>query len=509
MTDLSFVHDLTREQANTFYDEFLSITDWPDLAQLGREDRFFLLTRLLHRQDADRDWLYERCREVERDPDNHIDLWAREHYKSTIITFAGVIQEILKNPEITVSIFSHNQSTASKFLKQIKQEFEDNNDLKRVYPGILWAKPERQAPTWSEYRGIIVKRKSNPKEATVEAHGLVDGMPTGMHYRLRVYDDTVTQDSVTTPEMMQKTTDAWRLSHDLGTEGGRMWHIGTRYHFNDTYKTILDLGDVIPRIYPATDDGTATGNPVLFDRKFIEDKRKKQGPYIFSCQQLQNPVADKAQGFKVDWLRHTFHDGDGTNRYILCDPANEKKKHSDYTVFWVVGAASDRNFYIVDVIRDRLNLTERGNCLFDLHRQYYPLGVGYEKYGKDSDIQHFEYRMEEENYRFDITPLGGNMKKEDRIRRLVPLFENGKIYLPEVLYRTNYEGKNEDLIRVFIENEYKGFPVSTHDDMLDSLSRILDPEMNVQFPIGEATEYKKPDRYNKPPRSQGTWMSAL
>ena len=499
-----------RRAAQAFYDEFI----WPDrqlTAEMGRRDRFFLLTWLLDRKDADQDWIYRRCREVQRAPDDHLDLWAREHYKSTIITFAGIIQEIINDPEITVGIFSHNRPTAKKFMNQIKFELESNNTLKKLYPDVLWKHPSREAPRWSEDRGLIVKRKGNPKEATLEANGLVEGMPTGAHYKLRVYDDVVTEDSVTSPEMMAKTTDAWRLSQSLGTVGGRVWYIGTRYHFNDTYRVMLDNEVVTPRIYPATDDSTPGGNSVLFPQEYIERKRREQGPYIFSCQLLLNPVADEAQGFKREWLDEWDEEPGGTNNYIIVDPASEKKKSSDYSAFFVVGLGADRNYYILDIIRDRLNLKERADALFALHAKWKPIAVGYEKYGKDSDIEHLEDRMKRENYRFHITKLGGSMAKADRIRRLIPICEQNRLFLPEALWYTDYSGRQTDLVKDFIEQEYLGFPVATHDDMMDCLSRILDPGFPTNWPSGlELIEGTGRDRYSTSRQrrhSSRTWMS--
>lgn len=480
-----------RQQRNRHYDQVLLAAEKEGLAVLVevqreycRKDLFFLLTRALGRRDMDNDWLFERCNEVQANPDGQLDLWAREHYKSTIITFGKTIQDILNNPEVTVGIFSHTKPIARAFLRQIKYELETNERMKYLFPEILWQNPRKEAGNWSEDKGITVKRTSNPKEATVEAHGLVDGQPTSKHFSLLVYDDVVTRESVTTPEMIAKTTEAWALSLNLGAHGGTVRYIGTRYHFNDTYKTILDRGSAKPRIHPATDDGTATGKAVFLSQEKLAEKRRDMGPYVFGCQMLQNPKADEAQGFSEAWLRYYDREPNPAtvNFYILVDPANEKRKESDYTSMFVIGLAADRNYYIYDMVRDRLNLTERANLLFDLHRQYLPLDVGYEQYGMQADIQHIEYLQEQRGYRFSITKLGGTTPKNDRIRRLIPAFEQGRIWLPRSLWRRNYEGVRENLIEIFIRHEYIPFPVMMHDDMLDCLARILHPDLQPQFP---------------------------
>jgi hypothetical protein len=196
----------------------------PGKAWLGRVDRYYLLVRLLHRKDAIHPWLHARCREVEAETDGCLDLWAREHYKSTVITFAGIIQELIRDPEITIGIFSFNKPTARKFLVQIKTELETNEDLPRVYPDIFWANPKKEAIKWSEEKGIQVKRQSNAKEASVEGHGLVDGMPTGAHFRLRVYDDVVTKESVNTPGSFRTT---WAPPARTVSAVRGMWEQGT------------------------------------------------------------------------------------------------------------------------------------------------------------------------------------------------------------------------------------------------------------------------------------------
>jgi len=206
-----------------------------------------------------------------------------------------------------------------------------------------------------------------------------------------------------------------------------------------------------------------------------------------SAQMLLNPVSDTLMGFRREWLRYyQGTDGVGMNIYILCDPANEKKKTSDYTVFMVVGLASDENYYIIEMIRDRLSLTERATTLFNLHKKYKKsfkgLRVGYEQYGMQADISHIYDRQNRENYRFDIQALGGKMPKNDRIKMLQPIFEQKRFYLPDTCFKTDYQGKTQDLVDVFINEEYNSFPVPVHDDMLDCLARIMDDDFGATFP---------------------------
>ncbi len=149
----------------------------------------------------------------------------------------------------------------------------------------------------------------------------------------------------------------------------------------------------------------------------LAEKRRDMGPYIFACQMLQNPLADKAQGFAAEWFRKTTAEQPnpaGMNAYILVDPASAKKKYSDYTSMWVIGLNVDGSYYVLDGVHDRLNLAERTRALFDLHRKWRPVNVGYERYGMQADVEHMQFRMEQENYRFNIIELGGTMPKPGR-----------------------------------------------------------------------------------------------
>ena len=484
------------------------LKDKAAIRRLCRADRFYLLVRVLGRIDCLHDWIYERCREVEANPDGYIDIWARDHYKSTIITLAGIIQEILKDPEITVGVFSHTKGIATKFVAQIKREFEQNRLLQECFPDILWSDPAGEAPRWSDRDGIIVKRKGNPKEGTLEPWGLVDGSPISAHFKLMVYDDVVVQSSVTTPDQILKTTESWSLAGNLATADGRSWYVGTRYHFADTYQTIMDRKAAIPRIHPATADGTKNGKPVLFS-PFQWDRRKTTSlDSTLACQMLCSPLAGSQRMFNVEDLQVYEARPRTLQLYLLVDPARSKKKNSADTAMVVIGIDVAGNKYFLDGVAHKMDLMERWRWFRDLYQKWIDapgvMGItaGYESYGAQADLDYIKERQQLEGCQFEVIelawPRDGEESKNDRIQRLVPDVKGHRFYMPYPTDEERYTRLQRSMIgagyeyrvarrimrmdeeqRVYdvaerLRLQFDFFPFGGKVDLIDAVARIYD-----------------------------------
>ena len=469
--------------ADKFCQKVLTSGDNGLIAQYGRENLYFFIRYILGRKDINHQWLYERCCEVGKKPDWCIDIWPREHCKSSIITWAKTIQDIAINPEETICLFSSTRANAKKFLRQIMNTLEQNKTLSALYPEIFYQNPEKEAQKWSENDGITVKRESYVKEGTIEAWGL-DSLPTGSHYSMLIFDDVVDAQNVTTAEQKSKIEENFALALNLTSRGYRVRVIGTRYAYDDYYAKLLVNKLFTPRVYTATDNGKIDGNPVFLTKEDLDKRRAAMNnDYVFSCQMLQNPLALSTQTFNKDWIKYYEKVPEGKNLriYISADPANSRRKGADYTVYWVIAACEDGNIYILDGVKDRISLTDRGNKILALYKKYNPILIGYEQYGMQADISYLREIFAQENLTPNIVEINSKVKKEDRIRQLIPLFQAGKIHFPKSLVYVNSEQKYTDIVDEFLY-EYEYFPAISHDDMLDSLAHICNEKFNFSFP---------------------------
>lgn len=529
------LHELTLDGAIAYY-----TAAWPGMtddqrAYLGCNDRFALMVLICHRHDLIHPWIYARCREVEASPDGHIDLWARFHFKSSIITQGGCLQETLIDPNITIAIFSNTQPGARKFLRQIKETMEQNGLLKRIYSDVLWGNPHKSGHLWSVQEGLVVKRTTTTKEPTISAYSVLKAMPTGSHFKVLLWDDLITERNVTNEEQIRAANDGFELSTALGVgEDTRQQMIGTRYSLADLYGDIISRGIFIPRLYPATKTGKLDGDPILMS-KVAWAKIKKQTRRTVAAQMLQNPLMGSENAFDIEWFHHWEVRPTLLNVYILMDPSRGRSKgvrhDSDRTACAVVGVDTQKNKYLLDGCRHRMRLKERWDFLRTMHEKWSQavgvqyVAVGYERYGMQSDDEVFEEYMEREQYYFDIAELAwpreGLGSKSHRVERLEPDFRDHNFFLPSLIYdegkgkvcswkirngeisTTPYDEKNPPkLIRAAevagqrwriakairrknedgewydvthaLMREMLFFPFGKHDDLVDALSRIYD-----------------------------------
>lgn len=469
---------------------------------LASKDFFFLCYFVLD-LPVNHPFLVARINEIQDKCHNTIDLWLREGWKSTLLTFAMPIFEIINNREERIGIFSHTRDMAKSHMRKIKLELQTNKILWAAFPDIFYENPDRKAPKWSENEGLYVKRNGSYGEATVEAWGLIEKLPAGKHFSIRIYDDIVTETAISTAQQMEKVESQFALSQPLGARvknfnKGKRRVIGTRYGHKDLYGKLIDSRYWTPRIYPAEVDekGEALvgGIPVYKTRDELKEMYDNMGEYLYGSQMLQNPTAEGMKKFRRSWLKEWNHKTikPYMNFYIIVDPASTVSLTTDYTCMLVIGVDYLRNFWVMDIVRDRLELGKKWEILRDMVIKWAPLTVGYEKHAAGiPDIQYFEMKQEEEGVMFFIEPIASYANKvKIRIPKLMPLFEQGKIILPVSLM---YNG--EDMVTQFIEEEYLLFPFPKHDDILDAMSHLLTPEMKIVFPTakGESGEQEYMD----------------
>lgn len=513
-------HELNKAQeANDFSGAMKKIR------AMSQEDLFFLMYFTLGISEVNHPWLVARINEVNDLRHKTLDVWARYHWKSRTITVAGTIQDVIRDPLHRVCIFSHTKSIAKDFLRSIKTIMETNGLLKTAFADIIPYNPINQKGwMWSLDDGLQLKN-GDGMGGYIMASGLIDSMPTGKHFTRRIYDDVVTRDSVATLEQRRKVAECVKLSHALGDPfKGTHCFIGTRYHWGDYYGELISSKEYKVREYACTHNGEyplkpegavdevqqmGDGISILYPQEHIWDEFKLMGADTFAAQMLLNPIKADERGFNVDWLKY-YDTRPHTRNFIFVDPAGEKKEDSDYTVMWVVGIDTRGYYYVLDCVRDRLNLLEKQQKLFALVEKWRVLKVYYEKYSIQGDIEYIKEKQTTEGCHFAIEPVGGTrLTKEERILKLQPLFQEGKIIFPPAIWYTDVKGKRHNLVEDFITEEYVEFPVSQYRDMLDALARIRDEKVRIAGPtyIEPHVETKYNPLKIEPEYSDAGWLN--
>jgi len=466
------------------------------------------------RRKVNHPFVVQACNELQKGPkDNTLDLWAREHYKSSILTIAETIQYQLKNPECSTGILSYVAPKSKKFLFSIRSIFESQKILYTTYPDVVWENPKSEAPLWSIDEGIILRRRSTRQEPSIGAYGLTEGMPTGFHFERRIYDDIVTEDIGESVDVMETIKKKFDSSQNLGKEGGHHRVIGTYYHHSDPLTYIRDKVDpksdperpkplYYIRFKPATDDGTREGKPVLISQERLDFLKTTA---TFNCQQLLNPTPEEEQKLNPDYFQPIGPEFIPREviKFLLVDQAGDagsnKTKVSDAWAAGVLGVEpvadeiGQSRVFLMDLW---ISIAGESEAIDQIVRMYVDGGViarlGVEKVGISTTHLHIAKALKAKGrfVEFDeadngvssgvlLRPAGRHKKKFIEGALAWPL-NNGKLY-----YSTRIKPKYIERLKQEMANHPRW-----NDDGLNMMAYLYDVIKEYRFSKPE-TEFER------------------
>lgn len=391
------------------------------------------------------------CKEV-----GALFLLPRGHLKSTLITIAYTIHQIVMNPNIRIYIANAVLDQSIKFGREIRQHMEENVLLREVWPEVFWKNPSKDSLKWTEDE-LVVRRTRNMKEATITV-GSVGKETTGSHYDIQIYDDLVNMENVSTPDQIEKVKAWYKMSLSLLEPNGKKWVVGTRYDFSDMYGELLETS--MPRIVRRCIENGKPIMPNRFTLKRLDDVRQEQGSYIFSCQYMNDPVDQDTAPFKRDHVQY-WKALPRLNLYILVDLAISDKDRACETAIIVAGFSETGQIYVIDDVSGIFTPLQTIEHLYALSEKYNKPPLGIERMQVEKALR---YLLEEEGKKrgkwLNYTRLKPDMDKFRRIvSSLQPFWEQDKIFLAKNMFE--------------LENQFLRFPKYSKRDRLDALAYIV------------------------------------
>lgn len=313
----------------------------------------------------------------------------------------------------------------------------------------------------------------------------VGGVVTGYHGDVLLGDDLVkAQDAdgraVIDPIAIERANDFWfKTLHTRRADAARTARvlIAQRLHHEDAPGKAIEAGYVslvLPMEYdpkrscvtvigfrdPRTEPGELLC-PDRFPATVVAQDKERLGPLVYEAQNQQDPTPQQGLLFKTAGERRwTVKPPEGARTIITVDAAFKDKKSSDF-VSIQVWAVHDRNYYLLDNDTRRLGFGATCRAILAM-REKWPQCVSVYIEDKANGPAIIETLQAEVSGVNEWDPKGAS--KLSRAEATAPLFDAGNVYLPP--------DSDAPWIGGYLK-ELKKFPLTKHDDQVDSTSMAL------------------------------------
>jgi predicted phage terminase large subunit-like protein len=365
-----------------------------------------------------------------------------------------------RNPEWQIIWSTYNQKRGDDVGRKVRNLVD--SDLHRaIFPNCTIAQDSKSISHFSTMQGGEYFNVS------------VGGGVTGRGAHLFIIDDPVKSRKEIESQTNRKDLQEWyrAVAYTRLMPDNRVVIINTRWHDDDlsgyVLKNHLDENWVVLDLKALAEENDPIGRkegealwPEYYSKKKLESIKKIVGSYEWNSQFQQHPVSREGGIVKHDWLKKykTKEIPEFQRKVISWDTAFKDSEISDPTAATVWGIA-ENGYYLLDVLNKRMEFTElkrRCTQLYTIHNAQAVLIE--DRASGQSLIQ--EMKM---HTRMPVIPMSvNNTNKVIRFDSVAPLFEAGKVFLPEDSHwLADYE------------YQITNFPSTEHDDMVDSTSQFL------------------------------------
>lgn len=288
-----------------------------------------------------------------------------------------------------------------------------------------------------------------------------------------IVDDPIGSGSNCTPLYFKKLLDWYTTDiRSRAREGCVEIIMATRFHQSDLSGQMLELeGDEwlvlsFPMLCEDINDPLEyrkEGEPLINSIQWCEQKRKEVGSMAWASLYQQRPSPKEGAIFKEEYLNYykkidnyinvedKIIDIESLYKFCTVDLALGKST-SDYTVIqtWAYDR-KEKNLYLIDQIRDKLNGPETLKKLQDINNSIYNIFI------EEVSLQTFFHQFSlEKNLKIrGMKPKGS---KEDRAEGSLFMFEQRRVYFPKNMYWIDQ-----------LREELLLFPNSKNDDQVDCI----------------------------------------
>lgn len=413
----------------------------------------------------------------------------RGHAKSTAVTLGYGLATLLFRERRFMLLVSDTESQASLFLGTFKQELQENDELIDLFKIKRNEKGQVQFQKDTE-TDIIVECEDGhrfriiAKGAEQKLRGLIWN---GSRPDIILCDDMENDELVLNKERREKLR-RWFKGALLPcrSDDGIIRIVGTILHMDSllerlmpslTDKHTIDTGLKITTTRKAMWSAvkyrahTADFSELLWPEKksalefksLYEESLRDGTSDVYSQEYLNIPIDETNSIFKrSDFLPMPDHDM-YLRYYCTVDLAIDSKQSSDYSVFMVSGIDEQRNIYLIDVIRERLDGREIVDTLLNLEQRYNFEAIGIEDMQVSKAIGPF---LREEMLKRGVFPTLYKLShgKVDKVMRSRSI--QGRMRIHSIFF--DHEA---DWFPAF-QDECLAFPRGKHDDQVDCFAYL-------------------------------------